>query len=202
VEASARVARQIGIYRDTDQYGQESFNPMGDYNVYRFKGMAMMVMGDVNTQWHLGLVNIDHEKSYVVLKQVLNRFLGHALATFGVVGFWGVPVDEGFVVMTPQMSNGEAIFLDWQNQAILTQEGRKELDPLTQVLRLDSSLSGRSLDMKKEQLISFLSTHTTYLSHQGLHFKIKEQIYIMSQELQGVIYPLENFQGRSNLSLS
>lgn len=201
VEATARVARQIGVYRESDPYGNESFNPLGGYDVYRYKGMAMMVMGHANTQWHLGVLNIEHEKSYEVLKQVLNRYLGYALAPFGIVGLWGVPVDEGLVVMTSKASKGEAVFIDWKKQSMITQEGPKTIDPFMQVLRLDPVLKGTSVGMKAEELVSYLSTHTTYLSHRGLHRKLKEQLLNMGGELQGIVYPQENFKHRVNLSL-
>jgi hypothetical protein len=201
VEASVRVTKQIGSFVETDTYGAESFTPLGDYDVYRYKGMAMMVTGDNNYQWHLGLVNIAHEKSYEIYKQVFNRYLAFTLASYGVVGFWGVPVDEGFVVMNSQMSNGEAVYIDWKNQKILTQDGAKSLNPFTQVLRLDSTLKGRSIEMRQEELLSFLSTHTTYMSYTGLHHKLKEQLIIMASEIHGVVYPLENFQHRSTQTI-
>ena len=96
--ASPIVSKHIdqGAYQG-DLYGEESLIPMRHYRVYRYLGVAMMTMSRIDNSWEMGIKAIE----ITALRKVFTRFLSHALERLGVVGFWGVPIDEGFVVMKP-----------------------------------------------------------------------------------------------------
>lgn len=196
VKASPRVAKQIDrADYGFDKYGPESLSQMGSYDVYRYKNIGMMVLGEGNYLWELGLKSTSDESA---LRVILTRFLSFALASRGIVGFWGVPIDEGFVVMSQKNSSSEAIFIDLKNNTILTFDGRKKISSELQILRLDSTLNNSMKKMKPEELLSFLSMNTTHLSYNGFEFNVKETIYELSRDASGYIYPEGNFKPRLN----
>ena len=100
--------------------------------------------------------------------------------------------------MKQEGSLGEAIFFDMNQAKVMTADGVKEIGPSFSILRLSSELKDKTLTMKKEELISFLSTHTTYLSYSGLDYEIKKAILQMAQLIPGYIYPTENFLPRTS----
>jgi hypothetical protein len=194
VKASPKVSRQIDRADYVfDKYGPESLSKMGSYDVYRYKNVGMMILGDGNFLWELGLKSTNDESA---LRVVLTRFLSFALASRGVVGFWGVPIDEGFVVMNQKNSNSEAIFVDLKKSVIITFDGCKSIASDLQILRLDSTLNNSMKRMKPEDLLSFLSMNTTHLSYSGFEFNVKETIYELSKVALGFVYPEENFKPR------
>ncbi len=195
-DASMKAARQIDQAGAFDAYGPESVTEFGSYDVYRYKGVGMTLMGHSSTMWEGAVKNIEANISET--KALITRYLSHALAPFGVVSFWGVPVDEGFVVMKPKEANFESVFVDIENNCFMTQDGIKDIDFGTQILRLDDSLKGKIRAMKKEELVSFLSTKTCFLSPKGLDFRLKATVFELSSMVEGYIYPAQNFKPRAS----
>jgi hypothetical protein len=193
-KASPGVSRQI-TRSDflSDKYGPESVSKNGRYNVYRYKKVAMMVFSENSGLWELGIKDIGNHDA---LRVIFTRFLSYALAPVGVVGFWGVPVDEGFVVMSPKAANFEAIFVDIKKNVVITFDGVKSIDHELQILRLDSTLANEARPMSREALISFLTVNTNYLSQYGLSSKIKNALYAICKIADAYIYPQENFKPR------
>ena len=199
-EAMPKVARQINMaHHATDRFGDESITPFGHYDLYRYRNVGMMVMGHGTYYWEMGVCF--REDRLTQIKVMLTRYVSLALTSQQVVGFWGVPVEEGFVVMRPKDSNFESLFIDIHKGIILTQDGVKKLGAHLQILRLDETIHGTSSKMSKESLVSFLCTNTTYLSYNGLDRQLKSVIFELVSYADGVIYPVENFQPRSGLQL-
>jgi hypothetical protein len=198
VKASPKLSKQIDTTEFSfDKYGNESISPMGSYSVYKNKNNGMMIFGEGNLLWELGLkASFDHD----ALRVILTRFLSFALARSGVVGFWGVPVDEGFVVMTPKKAMFESVFIDLKKNVVLTYDGVKPINSELQILRLDESLQDKIMGMKREALLSYLSTNTCYFSYSGFEIGIKDTIFELSQIASGYIYPEGNFKPRLNES--
>lgn len=195
-EASPKVAKEINLGTPgLDFLGPESISARGTYNVYKYKAVGMMVFAATNTLWELGITNT--QKNHKEIKVILVRFLSWALASQGIVGLWAVPVEEGVVVMKPIEANHEVVFVDLQNMKLLTQDGQVDLVGGLQFIRLDENLRQQSRAMSKEQVLSFLSTHTTYLSFNGLDYKLKDTIYQLANLFDGVILPVENFKPRA-----
>lgn len=195
-KASPKLAKQIdAVDFAYDKFGEESVSSMGNYNVYKFKKTAMMIFAQGNLLWELGVKSQFDEGN---IRAVLTRFLSFALANSGVVGFWGVPVDEGFVVMSPKASLFESIFVDLAKNVLLTYNGIKEINSELQILRLDPTLREKVIGMKRESLLSFLSTNTCYFSYSGFEVGIKEAIFELSKIANGYIYPEDNFEPRMN----
>ncbi|MEX1099700.1 MAG: hypothetical protein WEB87_04700, partial [Bacteriovoracaceae bacterium] len=97
-QASPRVAKQIQtLSASMDHYGPESLSSHGGYKVYRYQSAGMMVFDESSYSWEMGLVKIPARLEEI--KVMLIRFVSWALASKGVVGFWAVPVEQGFVVM-------------------------------------------------------------------------------------------------------
>jgi hypothetical protein len=192
--ASLKVKKQIeqpGLY---DSYGPESITDLGTYDVYRYKAVGMIVCGFNSTVWEAGVKNI--ERYPLEIKVLITRYLSMALAPFGIVSFWGVPVTEGFVVMNQNEANSESVFVDVDNNCFVTQDGTQSIRLETQILRLDEFLSGRVKKMGKEELVSFLSNKTCFLSSRGLDDRIKNSIFKLARNVEGVIYPRSNFKPR------
>lgn len=192
--ANFRVSKQIDQSHALDTYGRENLTQLGSYDVYRYKGLGMMILAEGNYFWELGLKNVESQLSDV--KVILTRFLSWSLAPLGVIGFWGVPVDEGVVVMKPKEANFESFFIDIKQTKIMSIDGVKDISPGFQLLRLDPTLRDTTKKMRKEELVSFLSTNTSYFSHQGLEITLKETIYDFAMMVDGYIYPVENFKPR------
>ena len=202
-EASAPVAKQINNMHEGDRFGQESIISREGYKVYRYKSLALVVFSFKSTQWKMGCVkNFGSESHKQASKIVLCRFLSWALAHHGLVGFWGVPVEEGMVVLRPIESQGEAVFVDVRNHQVLTFDGLTSLSGQFQVLRLDPTVKNKKVSMSSEQLLSFLSVSSTYLDSTGLSVPIRQLIQTFSKNVEGAIYPKEQFLPRADLSMS
>lgn len=197
VRATPRVSRQINRTNfEFDEFGPESLSQMGSYDVYRYKGVGMMILGEGTLFWELGIRKVDNPAA---LRTIFTRFLSFALAPIGVVGFWGVPVEEGFVVMSPESSQFEAIFVDLKKNVLLTFDGVKQLESDIQILRLDKTLRHEMRKMSREELLGFLSMNTSHLSYTGTSRPIADAIMELTEIAEGCIYPEENFKPRSEV---
>jgi hypothetical protein len=193
-KANFRVSKQIDQSHALDTYGPENLTMLGSYDVYRYKNVGMMIFGGGNYFWELGLKNIETSSSEI--RVIMARFLSWSLAPLGVVGFWGVPVDDGVVVMKPKEAKFESFFIDVKQMKLICVDGIKDIFPGFQLLRLDATLKDATRRMKKEALVSFLTMNTTYFSYQGLDLNLKTAIYDISSMVDGYVYPVENFQPR------
>lgn len=101
------------------------------------------------------------------LRVMLNRYLTWALAPHGIIGFWGVATGDGFVVMKQSQSFGEAVFVDVTKRRTFSSAGAKPFEGIFTILRADKGATPGKF-IGAEELVSFLSTHTTYFSNQGL----------------------------------
>lgn len=192
--ASLKVKKQIEQPGMFDSYGLESVTNYGTYDVYRYKSVGLIVCGFNSPIWEAGVKSI--EKYPFEIKALITRYISMALAPFGIIGFWGVPVSEGFVVMNQKDSNSESIFVDMDNHCFITQDGIQDIQFETQILRLDEFLKGRVKGMSKEELVSFLSNRTSFISSTGLDARVRDSIYNLAKSVEGYIYPKANFKPR------
>jgi hypothetical protein len=131
----------------------------------------------------------------------MNRYLSWALAPLGIIGLWGVPVDEGVVVMSQKNAGGEGVFIDINRRVIMGLDGVKPIKGRFQLLRLDSTLKGRSITMSKEELLSFLMAHIIYFDYDGPSIPVRQMVQTLLTLARGIVYPRENYRPRSGLSL-
>ena len=193
-QASPKVAKQIDSASFSSSFGGiESLSPMGRYNVYKFQNVGMMIFGNSNLLWELG---VKSNSTFEQLLAIVTRCLGFALASSGIVGFWGVPVDEGFVVMSQRRSEAESVFVDIYKGKLITRDGVKDINSELQILRLDPTIRDKVIGMDRESLLSFLSNSTCYFSYSGFEIGIKDAILEISQVATGLIYPEVNFKPR------
>jgi len=194
ISATPRVTKQINQPDYMfDKYGAESISQMGVYDVYRYKDVGMMVHGSGNFLWELGIKSTRDKEA---LRTILTRYLSFALASKGVVGFWGVPVEEGFIVMNPMKSNYESVFIDLNKKVLMTCDGVKDLDSDFEILRLESGFYKEPRRMKREELLSFLSMNTSYLSYTGFEQHMKSTIHDLVELAVGYIYPESRYKPR------
>jgi hypothetical protein len=202
VEATPVVAQQIRQIQEQDRYGDESIIPREGFKVYRYKNRAMMMYSLLAGEWNCGLIReeklMDQKMAW---RSILNRFLGLALAPLGMVGFWGVPVEQGVVVMKQNESFGEAIFMDLKQHRILTLDGLLKIKSQFRIMRLDAVLKGRNVRMSPEELLSFLMVHCTYFDYPGLIVPIRQLVQQIAKTAEGLVHPRENFKPRTDLSL-
>jgi len=195
--ASAGVSRQIDqVGYSMNGLGAESLQPQKGYDVYRYRGVGMMILGSGNYLWELGLKSSQDNQDKI--RVIFTRFLSFALAKQGIIGFWGVPVEEGFVVMKAKDSNAESIFVDVNKEIILTYNDVRPMQGDLQILRLDDSYRNELKVMRREVLLSYLSTNTCYFSYGGFEPEIKQALYEISRVAQGIIYPARNFKPRTD----
>ena len=201
-EASPIVAKQIQSTMESDRYGSESIIPKEGYRVYRYKDLALMVYSFTAKEWQLGCYRDFGAPTLIIPSRViLNRFLSWALVSQGIVGFWGVGIDDGIVAQRPADSKGEAVFVDVVGFRLLTIDGVKKLRSHFKILRLDPTLKGKNVRMSNEELLSFLSTHCAYLDSAGLSVPVRQLIQALSKMSDGLLHPQESFRPRTDLSL-
>lgn len=202
--ASFKLSNQINSVASSDLYGYESVVPKSGYKVYRYKRMALLVYSIAAPAWECGVTAkfCVGEKGIFAGRSILNRFLTWSLSSLGVIGFWGVPVDEGFVILNQKDSRGEAVFVDVINQKMMSMDGVRDISTGLEILRLDSGLRERSLVMRESELLSFLSVKTSFLDPEGLSTPVRQMVKQLSKMALGKVYPRSSFQPRTDLDLS
>jgi hypothetical protein len=201
-EATPMVAKQIQSTAESDRYGAESIIPKDGYRVYRYKDVGLMVYSFGVKEWQLGCYS-DFGSSAVsfAAKMMINRFLSWALVPHGLVGLWGVTVDDGMVAQRPIDSKGEVVFIDVKGLRMISFDGIKKLRPHFKILRLDPTLKGRNIKMTSEELLSFLSAYCSYMDSSGLSVPVRQMIQALSKMTEGLVHPEESFRPRTDLSL-
>ncbi len=199
------VVRQIRSMMEFDFYGMETVIPKTGYQVYRYRNIGLMVYSFGVKEWEFGCLNDfgsskDPEKK-LAARTVIHRFLSWVLVSHGILGLWGVTVDEGMVLQRVNESKGEAIFIDVRGGQILSLDGIKKMSNQFKILRLDPSLKGRNIRMSKEELFSFMSSHCSYLDYAGLSVPVRQMIQTLAMRSEGLIHPKESFRPRTDLSL-
>jgi hypothetical protein len=201
--ASHQVIQQLGQpSKEIDHYGSESVTPGLNYEVYRYKGAALLVFSDKHSIWDMGLkLDLTIEKDQSVFKIVLSRMMGLAMANLGILSFWAVPVDEGVVIMRQQDANAETVMVDLNRQVMLTIEGEKPLAASTQLFRLDSSLHSKPKLMPREEVLSFLCSHLNYFNYAGVNQEIKALLTRLAVTYPVYKLAVESFKPRTDLSM-
>lgn len=192
-KAGPKASKQIRAFSGMDQYGEESITPMGAYDVYRYRGIGMIMMQEKNISWELGVVLEGALTQERKLKVLLNRFLSYALAPLGVVGFWGTLHENSLVITKAGQSGGEAFFIDYKIRKVLS-SSETELFQFDQIIRMDESLRGKNKLLSREELIGFLTANTSFLSYKGIEQNLKHYCYEIASELEGVVVPKEDFE--------
>lgn len=200
-EATPKTSQLIKNNSTDDRFGPESFTDLATHRVYRYKDQALIVYSFRFKEWQMGChaAFAEGENAFEA-KMVLGRFLGWSLSMLGMVGFWGVPVEEGIVINKPVECKGEVVFLDVKRMVMLTIEGEKKIKSAFTIIRLDNTLSNRNIRMTKEELVGFLSSSTVYVDFQGLTISVRQVIQEIAHFAHGKIHPAVNFRPRMNLS--
>jgi hypothetical protein len=197
-EAGFKVGAQLNRHLTDDRYGPETVTFVENHRLYRYKSQALVVYSFRSKEWHLGCFsNFGEKKNRFEAAMVLNRFLSWSLSNLGIVGFWGTPVEEGVVITRPMDSKGEAIFFDLKSMNLLTIDGVKKIKPGFKIIRLDSTLQNRNIQMRREELIGFLNTHSTFFDPEGLTVPVRQVIQELSLIATGILHPEKNFKPRT-----
>jgi hypothetical protein len=201
-EASAMVSKQIQATMESDRFGLESIIPKEGYRVYRFKNLGLMVYSFGAAEWQLGCYkDFGSRVNHAASSMLINRYLSWALTPFGILGIWGVSVDEGMVAQRAVESKGEVVFVDIRNQKIITIDGIKKMSPRFKVLRLDPTIRGRNVKMTNEEYLSFVSAHCSFFDYVGLSVPVRQMIQSFVKMTEGIVHPQESFRPRTDLSL-
>ncbi len=211
-EASVLVAKKIEsqfsqsqTWKNLDKAGgdREIIHKEAGHQVYRYKNVALMVYSYLHQHWEMGIMpDFGHKKSLMESRVILSRYVSWSLAPMGVVGFFGVPVDEGIVIQKPHESRGEVVYIDLANKRVLTQDGAKKMFPRFRILRLDATLRNRDVKMTSEELLSFMANNSSFLSVEGLSIPVRQILQNLSKSTEGVIHPLESFKPRMDLKIT
>jgi hypothetical protein len=200
--AQSNAARQIESALESDRFGAESITPKDGHRIYRYKKHAILIFSHAVKEWEMGVYqDFGSQNNILAYRSIMNRFLSWSLAPLGIIGFWGGPIDEGLVVLKQLESNGEAVFIDIRKSFMITIDGVVNLPGRFEIVRLDPHLKGRTKRMATEELLSFLSTYTTYIDYNGLSIPIRQLIRSLSKSAFGSLHPIETFKPRTDLSL-
>ncbi len=184
-QASARVARQVCLGDSLDVHGAESLTYAAGAQVYTYRRIGMMVFSPSRPMWELGIVsNLETTEELMGLRVMLNRSLSWALAPFGVLGLWGITTDQGIVVMRQQQSFGEVVFIDAQKGFLFASAGVARIEGHFKIYRADKA-GTQGLRMSPEELVSFLSTANTHLSHEALPPGLKRTALVLGARVAG-----------------
>lgn len=196
------VHKNINRPIDLDRFGRESLIESNHYLVYRFFNLGMMVFSKEALEWNLALMpHFGLKNEMVESRMLFNRVLSFSLLKEGIIGFWGVLVDRGLVVQRPMDSKGEAVFVDVNNREIYSIDGNKKMPSAFHFLRMDHTLKGeRRMKMSKEELLTFLESHTTHLDLNLRPMKLNYAIQWLSKWTEGFIFAEENFRPRVEIS--
>lgn len=180
--ASSRMQQLINGSDLLDKYGHETLSFQAGMPMYVNKKVALMVMPTAKQVWDLA-VNPDmtNTDQMIGLRVVLVRFLAMALAESGVLAYWGTVKDETVVVMKQANSFGEAVLIDHGKKIIFSNGGEMRLGSSFKIVRKDKDTKVPSA-MGREELISFLSVSSCYLTFTGLPTKMKQSIYNLSSQ--------------------
>ncbi len=200
-ECSPAVAKIVRspISSDQQQSGgsNESISLKEGIRIYRYHNEATFIYSSSHHEAKLGCF-LDYGSKIEIANHVINRFLSLALSSFGIVGFWGVPVEDGVVVMRPRDCRSEAVFVDFFKKNIISDEGVSRLTGQTRFFRLDPLLKGKNIKMGQEELISFLNHHCVYFDVQGLSISVRQIILQMANSIEGIWHPTDSFRPRLN----
>lgn len=200
--AGSTVARQINQVNESDRYGLECITAKAGYKVYRFKDKALLVYSLGVGHWEMGChYDFGHEKGLADYRSIINRYLSWALVSEGVVGFWGIPVEEGIVVLKNRESEGEAVFVNIREHKVYSADGCSSMKTRFSILRLDPTLKNKNLKMSKEELLGFLTVNTTFFDYQGLTVSIRQAVRSLAKVADGLVYSKESFKPRTDLFL-
>lgn len=202
VPAGVSASRQIDAAVHSDRYGKESVIAKNGYKVYRYKGQALIVYSYGVKEWECGVLpSFSEMENQEETRSILGRYLSWALAPLGVIGFWGVPVEEGLVVLKQKDSGGEMVFLDVRKKKVLSVDGVKKFPARMKILRLDEKLHNKNLKMSREELIGFLSLSSGFLDPEGLSIATRQLIHSLALGCEGIVHPKESFKSRSEQAL-
>lgn len=201
-EATTVVSKQIQATAESDKYGYESIIPKEGYRVYRYKNVGLMIYSFGAKEWQLGCYKDFGSRAHLMASMtIINRFLSWALSPMGILGIWGVVVDDGMVAQRPSESKGEAVFIDIINQKVMSLDGVKRMAPRFKVLRLDPTIRGRNIKMTSEEYLSFITAHCSFFDYTGLSVPVRQMVQSFAKQTEGLIHPQESFRPRTDLSL-
>lgn len=200
----AQTSREIGQYRESDQFGPESFYPYKSHKLYRYQGVALLYYALSVSEWSLHLSQDQFEKNnFYPYRVIVHRFIALALASRGVVGVWGSLVNEGIVLQRSQESNGHSIFIDIINNKIYSsREGALEWNEYSHFIRLDKFQGNFIKRLSKEELFGYLSVHMIFMDIQGPIVPLRQALHVICKNALASVYAEENFIEDSGLSLS
>lgn len=191
-EASSRLQIQINGSDLIDKYGSESLSLQMGVPIYTYRKVGVMGLPQNKTLWDLAInPDIAHTDQMVGLRVILVRYLAQALATQGVLCYWGTVKDDTVIVMKQAQSFGEAVLIDAQKKVIFTNGGEIRLGSSLKILRKDKEVS-HPTTMSREDIIGFLSVSTCLLSFHGITPSMKKVIYELSAQMTGTYAVSEN----------
>jgi hypothetical protein len=189
-KAPIRVIQQVKTPTSLDQYGQETLQMNGNFQVYTYRNFGMMVFSAASSYWELGLCSeLQNTEELTHLRIMLTRFLSWSLGPMGMIGYWGVTTQDGMVIMKQAQSFGESVFVDLDKKLILSGQFTKNFGGDFVIYRAERSVPQNKM-IGKEELISFLTTSTTFLSYSGIPFLMKRNIFDLGANTRGEYSPL------------
>ncbi len=199
-KAGHRALSQIVAATTTERYGLESILPKSGYKVYRYKGHALIVYSYAASAWECGVSDkfCQEDSDLFAARTILNRFISWSLASLGVVGFWGAFAQEGASVLKQRDSDGEAFFIDVPNKKVLSPDGVVDLPVGLKLLRIDHRLKGRNIRMSRDELLSFLSIHTSYFDPGGNSLIVRQLLSALPRLCEGIIQSADSSANSSS----
>ncbi len=182
-----------------NQTGELVYRKLG-HSVYVYRDFAAVIYSSQAKEWKCYLNGNpqlwNNIEMNILFKMVVGRILSLIFEKTSIVGFFGVPVEEGVVVMNAKEAKGEFVFFDVQNKKIITQDGVKSFDFPNKILRLETTHSNYEKKMRPEELYSFLMARTALLSLGVNNLYQVNAIKKLTKLSEGVIFPEKSFKPR------
>ncbi len=200
--AGPQLAGQITAPLASDYYGSETVFLKDGHHIYRYKNFGLMNYAYSAKNWELGITDeLLQPQHRWIFRAIMNRYLTWALVPFGIIGLWGVPVEEGIVTQKMQDTKGEVVFIDLLHQRTISMDGCKPMKSKFQIIRPDATLKGRNIRMGREELLGLLFQRCSFFDYNGPSTPVRQMLLRLSALATGVILPQESFLPRTDLSL-
>ena len=194
-QASKAPLCQIINSKTLDPGRQEDIIPASGYHLYRYKNLALMIYSRGSKEWRLaGMQSFGDQDELTASRIVLAHFLSQALAPFSIIGFWGVPVDKGIVIVKKEESQGKMVFIHPDKNLLIANNTTFSTQERFRIIRFDTFSKKKQSIMKKEELFGQLLHHCIWIGDntKPIHASVKKLVLSSTGIIHSKEYSLDD----------
>lgn len=132
--------------------------------------------------------------------KLFHLFMARILTPYGILCFWGRPLEQSLWIMSNRRSKGICAFLNWKKATYINELG--QVVPMNKnfiFVRVDSILKENDkLKMGREELYSFLAHHCLHLNSYALRLLAGHFSGTIISEKSADYFPISTAKARPN----